>query len=120
MIKKKRKRLLLWIIIPASLIVFGVFAPHFLFRQTRIIHELDWLSTSLINVRVVDYQGCWFRIYAKLELSNEEYDSVKQSILQTGAAASNIVYSMDILNEQQGHIYNLDFTEKTLQDTKYA
>ena len=112
---KKRKRLLFWTVVPMSAIVFAVFAPHFLFQQTRVSAELKQtvldgvrLEAPLENVIIVDYKGRWFSMYAKLDLSLDEYNQLKQIFLQAQIIATNKNFTGEIPTEMSRYHYNPD------------
>ena len=80
-----KKRYIPAIILLVSAIVFTAFAPRFLFRKIRIQRELDRILQHdmlyLNDLTVADYRGRWNRIFAKLELSKNQYERLKPVFL---------------------------------------
>ena len=114
------KKKIFLLIIPTSLIAFATVAPSFLFRQTRISYEINrrvdfsiQLDISSKGVRIVDFYGRWFSMYAKLELPAEEYDKVKQIFLLNAGTTANKDFAREIIGEQSKYQYD---NERFLSD----
>jgi len=106
------KKVLLIITILAVAIVFIVLSPRFLFRQARISHELSIreevipLDESREGIRIADYRGRWDSMYAKLELTPEKYDQVKQRLLMFYGSKTNKDFTDEILSEESMYSYD--------------
>ena len=71
-----------------ALIIFAVFAPRFLFRGSRISHELHRIIDASVQMNffsedftIVDYRGQWAHMYSKLKVPSEWYDPLMHSFL---------------------------------------
>ena len=122
-----KKNKLVLVIIPTLLIVIGVLAPRFMFRQTRISHELSrrvdfniHLDISSKDVEIVDFRGRWSSMYAKLELSEELYDLVKQRFLIDAGTTSDKDYTKEVINEQFSYRYSAEFFLSSLSSLNRA
>ena len=116
MMTKKRKKLLLWAIIPSALFVFFVFTP-----RVRVSHELSRiieaglrLDISSKDVKIIDYHGRWSGMYAKLELSMDKYDQVKQRFLLNAGTASNKDFEDEIISEESKYRYDFKYFSSQL------
>ena len=106
------KKVLLIITILAVAIVFIVLSPRFLFKQARISNELNIkveaipLDISWEGIRIADYRGRWDSMYAKLELTPEKYDQVKQRLLLFYISMTNKDFADEILSEESTYSYD--------------
>jgi len=110
---KNKCKTLLWVLIPALIIVFAIISPQFLFRQTRISYELNkrvdfsaQLDINSNDVEIVDFRGRWFNMYAKLRITMTNYDHVKQRFLLNPGTVSNKDFAGEIMNFQSGYHYD--------------
>jgi len=110
---KKKWKILLWVLVPLSLIVFALISPQFLFRQTRISYELNkrvdfsaQLDINSRDVEIVDFQGRWYSMYGKLRITMKDYDHVKKRFLLNSGTVSNKDFAGEIMNLQSGYHYD--------------
>jgi len=103
---------LIILIVLAALVIAIMLSPRFLFQQARITRELSLtiesipLDISWEGVKTIDYRGRWSSMYAKLELSTEKYEQVKQRFLQFAGSDTSKDFADEVLSEDSKYLYN--------------
>jgi len=87
-------------------------------HELNITIEAIPLEISWDGVRIADFRGRWDNMYAKLELSKDKYEQVKQRFLLFSGSETNKDFSDEILSEESRYSYNPSIFHSMLSAVK--